>query len=206
MTRHQTFKLAAVAAAAISAGGVWGIVHAQTSPGAQPARAEVGSFAIPATGSGIRPVPNGQNYPYYFTGPGGANNWSYVAAPENDPEMAKLAEAEMELAHNADEFLTQYVAADKPDDQKRLKAELRDMLTKQFDVQKQRRELELSRIEERIKKLRDQIKKRNDARETIIDRRLEQLTNEAEGLGWGQPAGAGAVPQPLLNYRTNSKR
>ena len=119
--------------------------------------------------------------------------------------MAKLAQAETELAHHADEILSQYGAADKADDQKRLKAELRDVLAKQFDVQRQRRELELSRIEERVKKLRDQIKKRNDARETIIDRRLEQLATEAEGLGWGQPAGAVPIQQQRAIYRTDAK-
>ena len=119
---------------------------------------------------------------------------------ENDPEMAEFAEAEMELAHYADQVLSLYVAADKADDQKRLKTDLRDMLTKQFDVQRQRRELELSRIEERVKKLRDQIKKRNDARDTIIDRRLEQLTNEADGLGWGQPESPAISPERRALY------
>jgi hypothetical protein len=129
-----------------------------------------------------------------------------VSVPvDNDPEMAKLAESEMELAHNADEVLSQYIAAEKADDQKRLRSELRVALAKQFDVQKQRRELELKRIEERVQKLKDQIKKRNDARETIIDRRLEQLTNEAEGLGWGQPAGnVNARPQGDYLFRAGT--
>ena len=106
---------------------------------------------------------------------------------EYDPEMAEFAEAEATLAAKADELLAQYAAADAPDDQRQLKDQLRDTLAKQFDVQRQRRELELTRIEERVQKLRDQIKKRNDARETIIDRRFEQLIDEADGLGWGQP-------------------
>jgi vancomycin resistance protein YoaR len=134
------------------------------------------------------------------------SNWAYsVPIVENDPEMAKLAESESELAHSADEILSQYIAAEKADDQKRLKSEMRDMLAKQFDVQRQRRELELSSIEARVKKLHEQIKKRSEARETIIDRRLEQLTNEAEGLGWGQPAGAVTIPQHRAMYRTGPK-
>jgi hypothetical protein len=108
--------------------------------------------------------------------------------------MAKLAEGEGELAHTSEELLSQYAAADKPDEQKRLKAELRDALTKQFDVQRQRRELELARVEDRIKKVREQLKKRNEARETIVDRRLDQLINDAEGLGWTAPAGGSPRP------------
>jgi hypothetical protein len=115
---------------------------------------------------------------------------SMASPAADDPEMAKLAEAEAELAHASEELLAQYAAADKPDEQKRLKAELRDALAKQFDVQRQQRELELARVEERIKKVREQVKKRNEARETIVDRRLDQLINDAEGLGWTAPAGA----------------
>ncbi len=111
-------------------------------------------------------------------------------APAADPEMARLAEAEAELARASEELLSQYAAADKPEEQKRLKAELRDALAKQFDLQRQQRELELARVEERIKKVREQLKKRNEARETIVDRRLDQLINDAEGLGWTAPAGA----------------
>jgi hypothetical protein len=110
-----------------------------------------------------------------------------AAAPENDPEMAEFAEAEATLAAEADELLSQYASADAKEEQKQLKDQLRDTLAKQFDVQRQRRELELQRIDERVQKLREQIKKRNDARQTIIDRRFEQLISEADGLGWGQP-------------------
>jgi 50S ribosomal subunit-associated GTPase HflX len=116
---------------------------------------------------------------------------AFVMSPaEDDPEMAKLAVTEAELAHASEELLSQYAASDKPEEQQRLKAELRDALTKQFDVQRQQRELELARVEERIKKVREQLKKRNEARETIVDRRLDQLINDVDGLGWTAPAGA----------------
>jgi hypothetical protein len=107
---------------------------------------------------------------------------------EYDPEMAEFAEAEAGLAAGADELLAQYATAEALEDQKHVKDQLRDTLAKQFDVQRQRRELELQRIEERVQKLRDQIKKRNEARDMIIDRRFEQLISEADGLGWGPPA------------------
>lgn len=124
-------------------------------------------------------------------GPNNAYATVYVAGPDaNDPEMAKLAETEGELTREAEELLSQYAGSDDAAEQKKLKADLRQALAKQFDVQKQRRELELARIEERVRKLREQLKKRTDARETIVDRRLEQLVNDAEGLGW-TPGAAG---------------
>lgn len=195
MIRQQTFKMAAMAAAVVLVGGTWALIPAQQGPSRSPA-------VLPAPpGAVVRSAPNV---------PGGRDGWVTYAVPtqvpmENDPEMAKLVETEGELAQNADELLSQYVAADKPEDQKRLKSELREALAKQFDVQRQRRELELKRIEERVQKLRDQIKKRNDARETIIDRRLDQLTNEADGLGWGQPAGNVTARPPVVEYYRTPK-
>ncbi len=188
MTRHRTFKLAVIAAAVIAIGGRWGLVRAQPIGSATPA-----ITAGPAAEPSDKPAPR---TPALSNQTGVAfGAYSARVSAGNDPEMAKLADAEKHLSHDTDELLSQYVVADKADDQKRLKAELRDMLAKQFDVQRQRRELELSRIEERVKKLRNQIKKRADARETIVDRRLEQLVNEAEGLGWGQAAGSAAIDQ-----------
>jgi hypothetical protein len=108
---------------------------------------------------------------------------------ETDPEMMELAQAEGELANEAEGLVARFAETEVAAERKPIIAELRATLAKQFDVQKKRRELELSRIEERVRKLRDQIKKRDDARETIIDRRLDQLVNDADGLGWSAPSG-----------------
>ncbi|HEV3024616.1 MAG TPA: hypothetical protein VGX76_19205, partial [Pirellulales bacterium] len=43
-------------------------------------------------------------------------------------------------------------------------------------------------IEARVKKLREVINKRNEAKRSIIDKRLDQLIREADGLGWNAPA------------------
>jgi hypothetical protein len=110
-------------------------------------------------------------------------------ASDDDPEMAELAQSEAALANESEELVGRFAETDNAADRKQVAGELRQTLAKQFDVQRKRRELELSRIEERVRKLRDQIKKRDDARETIIDRRLDQLINEVEGLGWTPPAG-----------------
>jgi hypothetical protein len=111
-------------------------------------------------------------------------------AGDDDPEMAELAQSEAALANESEELVGRFAETDNAADRKQLAGELRQTLAKQFEVQRKRRELELSRIEERVRKLRDQIKKRDDARETIIDRRLDQLVNEVEGLGWTPPAGS----------------
>ena len=109
---------------------------------------------------------------------------------DDDPELMELAQAEGELAAQTSEIVERFADSENAAERKRITAELRETLAKQFDVQRRRRELELARVDERVSKLRDQIKKRDDARETIIDRRLDQLLNDADGLGWTPPAGA----------------
>lgn len=82
--------------------------------------------------------------------------------------------------------------ADGGDEKQRaeLKDKLAAALEKQFDAQQKLREQEVSQIEARVRKLRDLIHKRTDSRRKIIDNRLEQLLNDAEGLGWSSAAGA----------------
>ena len=120
-------------------------------------------------------------------------------AIDDDPEMTELAQAEATLGNESEEMVGRFAETEKAADRKQLAAELRETLAKQFDVQRKRRELELSRIEERVRKLRDQIKKRDDARETIIDRRLDQLINEVEGLGWTPPASVKGAKRPIYS-------
>ena len=47
------------------------------------------------------------------------------------------------------------------------------------------------RVEKARAYVREQLKKRTSARDTIVDRRLENLTSDADGLGWTPPSGGG---------------
>ena len=124
---------------------------------------------------------------YYGIGPA-------FGSPPDDPEMAKLTETENALAHESNELIEQYASTEDYQAREKVKTKLRELLAKQFEVQNQRRERELTRIEERLGKLREQLRKRTAARETIIDRRIESLVSEAEGLGWTAPAAGGNTP------------
>lgn len=114
---------------------------------------------------------------------------SGTAPQKQDPEMAALVQSDFDLAQQSDAALARYSEADDDAERDEIKVELKELLTKQFDVQRQRRQLELARVEERIQRLRGLFKKRDDAREKIIEQRLEQLVREADGLGWSAPAG-----------------
>jgi len=189
MNRNHLIGAAAVTAAALILGRAWTVVHAQTAPrvaettGAAPAVPAPKNVIVHQDGNvlfhSVVPVTNGNQFYAYGVSPA-----------EDDPEMGELAQVEAQASQESAEILSRYAATDNAADQKELKAKLRTALDDQFRVQLKRQQLELTRIEERVRKLRDQFKKRNDTRDTIIDRRLDQLINEAEGLGWTQPSGA----------------
>jgi hypothetical protein len=111
----------------------------------------------------------------------------------NDPEMLKIWNEEANAEREAARLIKDYAGTDKEDQREKIKGKLSDVLGKEFDFQQKRRDLELSRLEAQVKKLRDLMKKRNDARQTIVEKRLDQLIREAEGLGWTAPR-AVAVP------------
>jgi hypothetical protein len=136
------------------------------------------------------------NTPY---GPAGGNRFravepaayppGAVAWPAGDPETGELTGQDQQLEQEVQSLVRQL--ADSTDDKQRaeLKDKLAATLEKQFDTQQKLRELEVSRIEARVQKLRDVVKKRTDSRRKIIDNRLEQLLNDADGLGWNAAGG-----------------
>ena len=87
------------------------------------------------------------------------------------------------------QLVDQYRKAEKEEDKKEIKKKLADELGKQFDANMKRQQAELEALEKQINDLKNLMKKRQDARTTIIDRRLEQVIQDAEGLGWTAPGG-----------------
>jgi hypothetical protein len=129
----------------------------------------------PATSAAAGPGPGGF---YPVPAPGGA---------PRDNELLTLLSEESKAAEGGTRLMKEYAGTDNEDMRAKIKTKLGEALGKQFDLQQKRRELELSRLEARMKKVRDLMKKRSDARTTIIEKRLDQVLREAEGLGWGAP-------------------
>jgi hypothetical protein len=80
-----------------------------------------------------------------------------------------------------------YVKAEKDDEKKEIRKKLADALSKQFDAHMEQQQKELTALEKQIADLRAILKKRQDAKTDIIDRRMDQLIRDAEGLGWTAP-------------------
>ncbi len=119
--------------------------------------------------------------------PGG--NPDFAAQPPADPELAKLLEEESGLNEDIRDMVGDYTRTQDEGKRAAIKAKLSPLIDKQFDFQQKRRELELAQLEAQLKKVRDLMKKRADARPTIVEKRLDQILREAEGLGWTPPPG-----------------
>jgi hypothetical protein len=87
---------------------------------------------------------------------------------------------EMKLAHD-------YVQATKDDDKKEIRKKLTETLNKQFDAHLAQQQKELEDLEKKITSLRAVLKKRQEAKNAIVERLIEQLVQDAEGLGWTAP-------------------
>jgi hypothetical protein len=104
----------------------------------------------------------------------------------------QLARSDHELSRKSEQLAAQYGAAKEDDKKSQIRGQLRETLEKQFQLQEQHREQEIAQIEQRLKSLRDLMQKRKNARQEIIDRRLDQLLRDAEGLGWTAPSTGGS--------------
>jgi hypothetical protein len=110
----------------------------------------------------------------------------------SDGESSGLREQDYEFGRQAEALASQYGAAKEDGAKEKLRSQLRDVLDKQFTVHHKRREAELEKLEARVRSLRELLSKRSEQRQPIVDRRLEQLTRDAEGLGWSEPSGGSA--------------
>jgi flagellar motility protein MotE (MotC chaperone) len=82
----------------------------------------------------------------------------------------------------------QYAKAEKEDEKKEIRKKMSDLLANQFDQHVEQQKKELDALEKQIASLKDTLKKRVDGKNDIVNRRLEQLILEAQGLGWSVPA------------------
>ncbi len=129
-----------------------------------------------------------------------------------DPESQKLLDQEQAAAQEVRRITGNLLSiAGTPEaKQAEWKAEIREKLVAIFDLQQQRRNREIAKIEERLGKLKETLKKRDAAKDEIVDRRLQTLTGGVDELGWedslagpanplAQPPGASPYPAPRFD-------
>ena len=100
----------------------------------------------------------------------------------------------------------QYAKATREDEKRDLKKKLTELLGQQFDQLADQQKTELADLEKQVAELKATLNKRHDNRDTIIDRRLDQVIQEAEGLGWGIHATPSQATPTYFAPRTNGAR
>src|SRR5262249_1988309 len=103
---------------------------------------------------------------------GGSANSFYQAAPGGG--------ADAQLAR-------QYVKAQKEEEKRELRKKLTELLGKEFDDHAKYQQQELEQLEKHEADLKVLLPKHMETRSRRSERRREQLSQEAEGLGWNVP-------------------
>ena len=75
-------------------------------------------------------------------------------------------------------------SAKSEEDQMKATSELRNALSKYFELDMKARQQEIDTINAGLKKMEDGLQKRADAKDDIVDLQLQIIVNEAEGLGF----------------------
>jgi hypothetical protein len=91
---------------------------------------------------------------------------------------------EAQLANQANGLARQLGSAKSDGDREKAKTQLSTILEKQFELRQQRHKKEIESLEAQVKKLRDLVDKRQENRREIVAKRLDQILQEAQGLGW----------------------
>jgi hypothetical protein len=132
-------------------------------------------------------------------GGGGVAGWAGIA----DDDVAQLAghlgwhqPKAQQLHSESIKLAKQYAKAEKEEEKKDIRKKLTDVLSEQFDLQMKQQQKELEDLEKQVANLKAMLKKRVDAKSAIVDRRIDQLAQEADGLGWSTPSGPHAFFGP----------
>lgn len=95
-----------------------------------------------------------------------------------------LGNEETSLNRQADGLAQELASADSDSKRSAIKTKLSELLGKQFDARQKRHKQEIEALETQVKKLRELVNKRQESRDEIIARRLEQVLRDSQGLGW----------------------
>jgi len=102
--------------------------------------------------------------------------WPLYETCQRDPELGRLLVAEHKLEFRIRQAARSYRGTDDERARHDLRNELEKLLREEFDVQTERRALELQQLETRLAEQKRRLEHRREARERTVLRRLEELT------------------------------
>ena len=92
----------------------------------------------------------------------------------NDPEMRELLQKDGQLERDSRQLAAQYQQA-ATEKREEIKKEVGELVSKQFNVRQQRRNLELKRLEDQLQRLREAVSRREKARKELVEKRVSEL-------------------------------
>ena len=107
---------------------------------------------------------------------------SIVPLEPADPEMAKLEQGDAMAGQKVAQIVEEYKAATGEEEQAKVRFKLKQATIEHFVVRQAKRELEVTRLEDRLEKIRQSIATRKELQEQIIERRVAELLGETDDL------------------------
>lgn len=103
---------------------------------------------------------------------------------QRDPERFRQQQQMAEMERRSVELGQRIRRATDNEAKKQATTELKELLSKLFDLRQQEREKSLQQLEREVKEVREALEKRKAKRDEMIQRRFDQLTGRAEMLEW----------------------
>jgi hypothetical protein len=102
------------------------------------------------------------------------------AEEPEDPEMAALEKEDEALEEQSAALADKFRAEQDQQLREKIKEKLQKIVNDHFDLRQRKRALEIERLEQQLEELRHVVQRRDELRQTIIDRRLDELINEED--------------------------
>jgi hypothetical protein len=113
-----------------------------------------------------------------------------AAAAKNNPALAEVLKQDIELKDQRDQILRKLQSA-KPEDKDALTAQLKDIVSKRFDLIIQRRQLQQQELLKRLEDLKKQVKDSEKeveqwkaSKDKEVDARVKELLSQTEKFHW----------------------
>lgn len=155
------------------------------------------SFHVPPA-HGQR-VPGATRPTFYEGPPGGPMSVDLIPArvpPTRaaDPRAAEFAEKYNEVQNQIFVLVRKHRDA-KDDERKRLRDQIAELTTQQFDLRHQMRKVEIERIKKHLREVEAKVDKREKLKKGIIEKRITELLDEDTELRWEPLPAGGVYPQ-----------
>lgn len=115
----------------------------------------------------------------------GVRHYSFLKMMQKkDPESYQRLLKEMKLDGKLRRLSKEYRDSKDEAKKKELKAQMKPVVEQLFDIRTQNREREVKEISKKVKQLQEMIQKRKTNKNTIIERKLQEVTGEMQGMEW----------------------